>query len=146
MLVEVSQTDERRHDDDTTADAEDAGQYAGGQADGDKKKDGRFPHHQLLICPGVSAAHRFRKSAVARTLPSRRTAGTVPGATRPFRPHSELYNSQDSLSTNVNGQERQSNTVQLEGTDKSDNGGNLAFMMPFMPTRARRSGAATSAV
>jgi hypothetical protein len=56
--------------------------------------------------------------------------GTVPGATRPFRPHSEFYNSQDSLSTNVNGQERQSNTVQLEGTDNSDNGGNLAFMIP----------------
>jgi hypothetical protein len=56
--------------------------------------------------------------------------GTVPGATRPFRPHSEFYNSQDSLSTNVNGQERQSNNVQLEGTDNSDNGGNLAFMIP----------------
>ena len=54
----------------------------------------------------------------------------VPGATRPFRPHSEFYNSQDSLSTNVNGQERQSNNVQLEGTDNSDNGGNLAFMIP----------------
>jgi hypothetical protein len=56
--------------------------------------------------------------------------GTVPGATRPFRPHSEFYNSQDSLSTNVNGQERQSNNVQLEGTDNSDNGGNLAFYIP----------------
>ena len=29
---------------------------------------------------------------------------TVPGASRPFRPHSEFYNSQDSLSSNVNGQ------------------------------------------
>ena len=56
--------------------------------------------------------------------------GTVPGASRPFRPHSEFYNSQDSLSSNVNGQERQSNNVQLEGTDNSDNGGNLAFMIP----------------
>jgi hypothetical protein len=55
---------------------------------------------------------------------------TVPGASRPFRPHSEFYNSQDSLSSNVNGQERQSNNVQLEGTDNSDNGGNLAFMIP----------------
>ena len=54
----------------------------------------------------------------------------VPGASRPFRPHSEFYNSQDSLSSNVNGQERQSNNVQLEGTDNSDNGGNLAFMIP----------------
>ena len=56
--------------------------------------------------------------------------GMVPGASRPFRPHSEFYNSQDSLSSNVNGQERQSNNVQLEGTDNSDNGGNLAFMIP----------------
>src|SRR5688500_7445104 len=54
----------------------------------------------------------------------------VPGASRPFRPHSEFYNSHDSLSSNVNGQERQSNNVQLEGTDNSDNGGNLAFMIP----------------
>ena len=38
----------------------------------------------------------------------------VPGASRPFRPHSEFYNSQDSLSSNINGQERQSNAVQLE--------------------------------
>ena len=35
---------------------------------------------------------------------------TVPGASRPFRPHSEFYNSQDSLSSNVNGQGRQSTT------------------------------------
>ena len=54
----------------------------------------------------------------------------VPGASRPFRPHSEFYNSQDSLSSNINGQERQSNAVQLEGSDNSDNGGNLAFMIP----------------
>ncbi|MPZ20797.1 MAG: TonB-dependent receptor [Luteitalea sp.] len=55
---------------------------------------------------------------------------TVPGASRPFRPHSEFYNPQDSLSSNVNGQERQSNNVQLEGSDNSDNSGNLAFMIP----------------
>jgi hypothetical protein len=55
---------------------------------------------------------------------------TVPGASRPFRPHSEFYNSQDSLSSNVNGQARQSNNVQLEGADNSDNSGNLAFMIP----------------
>jgi hypothetical protein len=54
----------------------------------------------------------------------------VPGASRPFRPHSDFYNSQDSLSSNVVGQERQSNNVQLDGTDNSDNGGNLAFMIP----------------
>ena len=55
---------------------------------------------------------------------------TVPGASRPFRPHSEFYNSQDSLSSNVNGQSRQVNNVQLEGADNSDNGGSLAFYIP----------------
>src|SRR6185436_7442036 len=34
---------------------------------------------------------------------------TVPGASRPFRPHSEFFNSQDSLSSNVNGQSRLAN-------------------------------------
>ena len=55
---------------------------------------------------------------------------TVPGASRPFRPHSEFYNSQESLSSNVNGQSRQVNNVQLEGADNSDNGGSLAFYIP----------------
>ena len=55
---------------------------------------------------------------------------TVPGASRPYRPHSEFYNSQDSLSSNVNGQSRQVNNVQLEGADNSDNNGSLAFLIP----------------
>src|SRR5687768_18577875 len=55
---------------------------------------------------------------------------TVPGASRPFRPHSEFYNSQESLSSNVNGQSRQANNVQPEGADNSDNGGSLAFYIP----------------
>jgi carboxypeptidase family protein len=44
---------------------------------------------------------------------------TVPGATRPFRPHSQFFNSQDSLSTNVNGQTRLSNNVMLDGIDNN---------------------------
>ena len=55
---------------------------------------------------------------------------TVPGASRPFRPHSEFYNSQDSLSSNINGQSTAVNNVQLEGADNSDNGGSLAFYIP----------------
>jgi hypothetical protein len=55
---------------------------------------------------------------------------TVPGASRPFRPHSEFYNSQESLSSNINGQSRQTNNVQLEGSDNSDNNGSLAFVIP----------------
>src|SRR5262249_40042154 len=42
---------------------------------------------------------------------------TVPGATRPSRPHSEFFNAQDSLSSNVNGQSRLANNVQIEGVD-----------------------------
>ena len=50
------------------------------------------------------------------------------GATRPFRPHSEFYNAQDSLSSTVNGQNRERNAAKLEGTD---NGDNLTFLIPF---------------
>jgi hypothetical protein len=52
---------------------------------------------------------------------------TVPGASRPFRPHSEFYNAQDSLSSTVNGQNRERNAAKLEGTD---NGDNLTFLIP----------------
>ena len=52
---------------------------------------------------------------------------TVPSATRPFRPHSEFYNAQDSLSSTVNGQNRERNAAKLEGTD---NGDNLTFLIP----------------
>lgn len=39
---------------------------------------------------------------------------TVPGATRPTRPHSEFFNPQDSLESKVNGQSRMSNNFQIE--------------------------------
>jgi hypothetical protein len=55
---------------------------------------------------------------------------TVPGAGRPFRPHSEFFNSQDSLSTNVNGQSRLSNNVQLEGIDNNHKTGLLTVLIP----------------
>ena len=54
----------------------------------------------------------------------------VPGATRPFRPHSEFFNSQDSLSSNVNGQSRLANNVQLEGTDDNHKTGLLTVLIP----------------
>ena len=50
---------------------------------------------------------------------------TVPGATRPFRPHSQFFNSQDSLSTQVNGQSRLANNVQIEGLDNNHRTGLL---------------------
>lgn len=47
----------------------------------------------------------------------------VPGVGRPYRPHSQFYNSQDSLSTRINGQGRQFNNFQIEGIEnKIDNG------------------------
>jgi len=38
---------------------------------------------------------------------------TVPGALRMQRPHSDFFNAQDSLSSNVNGQSRLANNVQI---------------------------------
>jgi hypothetical protein len=55
---------------------------------------------------------------------------TVPGATRPFRPHSEFFNAQDSLSTNVNGQSRLANNVLLEGIDNNHRTGLLSVLIP----------------
>ena len=55
---------------------------------------------------------------------------TVPGASRPFKPHSEFFNSQDSLSSNVNGQSRLANNVQIEGIDDNHRTGLLTVLIP----------------
>jgi hypothetical protein len=56
---------------------------------------------------------------------------TIPGVGRPFRPHSEFYNSQDSLGARVNGMGRQMNNYQLEGIDNNIDTGNLtAIVLP----------------
>ncbi|MBI3208491.1 MAG: TonB-dependent receptor [Candidatus Solibacter usitatus] len=54
----------------------------------------------------------------------------VPGTTRAFRPHSEFFNSQDSLSTQVNGQSRLSNNLQFEGVDNNHRTGLLQVLIP----------------
>ena len=55
----------------------------------------------------------------------------IPGVGRPFRPHSEFYNSQDSLGARVNGMGRQMNNYQLEGIDNNIDTGNLtAIVLP----------------
>jgi hypothetical protein len=54
----------------------------------------------------------------------------VPGATRALRPHSEFFNSQDSLSTQINGQSRLANNVQLEGVDNNHRTGLLTVLIP----------------
>jgi hypothetical protein len=54
----------------------------------------------------------------------------VPGASRPFRPHSVFFNSQDSLSSNVNGQSRLANNVQIEGVDDNQRTGLNTVLIP----------------
>ena len=55
---------------------------------------------------------------------------TVPGATRPFRPHSQFFNSQDSLSTEVNGQPRMANNTLIEGLDNNHKTGLMSVIIP----------------
>jgi hypothetical protein len=55
---------------------------------------------------------------------------TVPGATRPTRPHSEFFNPQDSLESKVNGQSRLSNNFLIEGVDNNHKTGLLTVYIP----------------
>jgi hypothetical protein len=55
---------------------------------------------------------------------------TVPGATRPHREHSAFFNSQDSLSTEVNGQSRLANNMLIEGVDDNQKTGLLQVIIP----------------
>ena len=54
----------------------------------------------------------------------------VPGTTRAFRPHSQFFNPQDALSTQVNGQSRLANNLQLEGIDDNERTGLLQVLIP----------------
>ena len=54
----------------------------------------------------------------------------VPGATRPFRPHSSFYNSQYHLSTYVNGQIRHGSFYLIEGINNDWDYGNLTVLVP----------------
>jgi len=54
----------------------------------------------------------------------------VPGTTRVFRPHSEFFNPQDSLATQVNGMSRLANNLQLEGVDNNHRTGLLQVLIP----------------
>src|SRR3954468_18519688 len=55
---------------------------------------------------------------------------TGPGATRPHREHSAFFNSQDSLSTEVNGQSRLANNTMIEGVDDNQKTGLLQVIIP----------------
>jgi hypothetical protein len=54
----------------------------------------------------------------------------VPGTTRAFRPHSQFFNPQNALSTQVNGQSRLANNLQFEGVDDNTRTGLLQVMIP----------------
>ncbi len=54
----------------------------------------------------------------------------VPGTTRAFRPHSEFFNPQNSMSTQVNGQSRLANNLQFEGVDNNERTGLLQVLIP----------------
>ncbi|MEO7145820.1 MAG: TonB-dependent receptor [Bryobacteraceae bacterium] len=54
----------------------------------------------------------------------------VPGATRAFNAHSQFFNAQQSLQTEVNGQPRMGNNLQLEGIDDNERTGLLQMIIP----------------
>lgn len=54
----------------------------------------------------------------------------VPGTTRAHREHSEFFNPQDSLSTEVNGQSRLANDLKIEGVDDNHRTGLLQIYIP----------------
>jgi hypothetical protein len=54
----------------------------------------------------------------------------VPGSTRPHREHSAFFNSQDSLSVEVNGQSRLANNTLIEGLDNNHKTGLLQAIIP----------------
>jgi hypothetical protein len=54
----------------------------------------------------------------------------VPGTSRAFQPHSEFFNSQGALATQVNGVSRLGNNVQFEGVDNNHRTGLLSVLIP----------------
>src|SRR5579864_8130237 len=54
----------------------------------------------------------------------------APGTVRPHRDHSEFFNSQDSLSTEVNGQSREFDQLMIEGVNDDERTGLLQIYIP----------------
>lgn len=61
----------------------------------------------------------------------------VPGATKPHLQHSNFFNAQASLSTEVNGQSRLANNTVIEGIDDNERSGLLQVLIP--PSEAIQS-------
>ncbi len=62
---------------------------------------------------------------------------TVPGTVRPHRDHSEFFNAQDTLSSEVNGQSREFNQLMIEGVNDDERTGLLQIYVP--PAEAIRT-------
>src|SRR5690349_19335371 len=54
----------------------------------------------------------------------------VPGTVKPHRDHSEFFNAQDTLSTEVNGQSREFNQLMIEGVSDDERTGLLQIYIP----------------
>jgi hypothetical protein len=54
----------------------------------------------------------------------------VPGTVRPHRDHSEFFNAQDTLSSEVNGQSREFNQLMIEGVNDDERTGLLQIYVP----------------
>src|SRR3989440_2561261 len=54
----------------------------------------------------------------------------APGTVRPHRDHSEFFNAQDTLSTEVNGQSREFNQLAIEGVNDDERTGLLQIYVP----------------
>lgn len=54
----------------------------------------------------------------------------APGATKPHLVHSNFFNAQASLSTEVNGQSRLANNLEIEGVDDNERSGLLQVLIP----------------
>src|SRR5438105_849852 len=54
----------------------------------------------------------------------------IPGTVRPHRDHSEFFNAQDTLSTEVNGQSREFNQLMIEGVNDDERTGLLQIYIP----------------
>ena len=55
---------------------------------------------------------------------------TVPGTVRPHRDHSEFFNAQDTLSSEVHGQSREFNELMIEGVNNDERTGLLQIYIP----------------
>ena len=79
----------------------------------------KLESRQVTDLPLAGANHNFQN-----------LLNLVPGTVRAHRDHSQFFNSQDTLSTEVNGQPRLFNNLQVEGVDDNERTGLLQVYVP----------------